>query len=183
LLRELCDTFPIFTVVYPAPVDIARWEGRLDDCRNELESWWQNVLPFLPAQFRAYTLGSMAQSATAVRATEIIEAIRYELLPRAGTWSGSPCELSFYSIDHSLAWCALAMGDGSAGEQHLRDAIAFYDRAGSPVLVTHAIADLAELGRAEPAVLDRAIQISDDLDLPWVAARMRSGVIMPDSTP
>jgi hypothetical protein len=174
ILRELSESYPIFTAVYPAPVDIARWEGRLDDCRAELESWWQNVLPFLPAQFRAYTLASMAQSATTVGASEIVQAIWEELLPRAGTWTGSPCELTFYCIDHSLAWCSLAMGDADAGEQYLHDAVAFYDRAGSPVLVAHAVADLAELGRAQPDALRHAIQIADDLDLEWVAARLKS---------
>jgi tetratricopeptide (TPR) repeat protein len=174
LLRQLCDAHPIFTVVYPAEVDIARWEGRLDDSRAALDAWWNGVLPFLPAQFRAYTLTSMAQSATIIGTPDIVEAIARELLPRAGTWTGSPSELTFYCVDHALAWCSLAMHDEDAGEQHLRNAITFYDRAGSPVLVSHAVADLAELGRAEPAALERSIAIAEALDLYGIAARLRS---------
>jgi hypothetical protein len=64
------------------------------------------------------------------------------------------------------------MGDDERGVQHVRDAMAFYDRAGSPVLVAHAIADLSELGHAEPAELERARRIADTLALDGVASRL-----------
>ena len=64
------------------------------------------------------------------------------------------------------------MGNDERGVQHLRDAMTFYDRAGSPVLVAHAVADLSDLGHAEPAELDRAMRIADTLALDGVASRL-----------
>jgi hypothetical protein len=169
VIRQMIERLPLVMLIYAGNAELAAREERIEDLRSMLDDWWTSVQPVIPAQFRLQALTYVAKWFAAAGNATMAADVYAELAPHAGRWP-YVAETQLYGIDHALGWCAIAMRDLDTAEAHLRDALAFYDRAGALPLWTHAALDLAAIDRIEAPTLDRTKRIAAELDLDGFAA-------------